>query len=84
MKTRKGSTHNHYYYTSLGIMTTNLRTFFYRGFSRKNQQILVQEYLSTFLRPSNIKHTYTEVGQKSKVTTKIIQAFTNRSNVTIV
>lgn len=65
-------------------MTTNLRTFFYRGFSRKNQQILVQEYLSTFLRPSNIKHTYTKVGKKSKVTTKIIQAFTNRSNVIIV
>ena len=43
MKTRKGSTHNRYYLTFSGIMTTNFRTFFYKGFSKNNQE----EYLVT-------------------------------------
>lgn len=83
MKTRKGSTHNHYYLTFSGIMTTNLTAFFYKRFSRNNKQILVQEYLSSFLGPSIIKHTHTErereFGKKSKVTTETMLASTNRS-----
>lgn len=57
--------HNRYYLTFSGILTANLRVFFYKGFSRNNQQILVQEYLFRFLGHSNIKHTHTGIGKKS-------------------
>lgn len=58
--------HNCYYLTFSGTLTANLRAFFYKGFFRNNQ-ILVQEYLFSFLGRSNIKHTHTGIGKKSEV-----------------